>query len=96
MKQLFLFVATLLLVTACAAPAEVTQIGPDRYAVNVGAMGIEGGEAQARNKALRAASEYCEKRGEHLNVINLDSRGPVEWGSAAGSASLEFQCTTKS
>jgi len=84
------------MLTGCAAPAQVVQIGPDRYSVNVGALGIEGGEAEARNKALAAASSYCAAKGRQLNVTNLDSKGPVEWGSAAGSASVTFQCISKS
>lgn len=83
------------LLGSCAAPAQVIQIGPDRYSVNVGAMGIEGGEAAARNKALAAASDYCAGMGRQLNELSLQSHGPVEWGSAAGSASVVFQCVPK-
>ena len=77
---------------SCAAPAEVTQIGPNRFSVNVGAMGIEGGEAQARNKALQAAADYCNGQGTQMQLIGLQSKGPVEWGSAAGSATATFEC----
>jgi len=78
----------------CAAPAQVVQINPGLYSLSVGALGIEGGEAGARNKALVAASTYCTGRGQQLNVQKIDSAGPVEWGSAAGSATVVFQCVT--
>jgi hypothetical protein len=90
-------VAVAVITTSCAAPAEVVQIGPGRYLLNVGAMGIEGGEAGARNKAADGASKYCGAMGRQLNVTKLDSRGPsdVLGMSAAGSASIEFQCVPK-
>ncbi len=91
----FLLLVVLLSVGSCAAPADVTEIGPNRYAVNAGAMGIEGGEAAARNKALAAAADYCNQTGRQVNVLNLGSKGPVEWGSAAGSASVVFECLGK-
>jgi len=81
--------------SACAAPAEVAQIDPNRYSVSVGAMGIEGGEAQARNKALKTAADYCANLGRQINLLHLESKGPVQWGSAAGSATAAFECTSK-
>jgi len=95
MRALVISLAVSLVLTGCAAPAEVAQIGPDRYSVSVGAMGIEGGEAAARNKVLAAASDYCAKQGRQLNLVSMQSKGPVEWGSAAGSASAVFQCIPK-
>jgi len=95
MKYLASIAVVLVFAVACAAPAQVTQIGPDRYSVNVGAMGIEGGEAAARNKALAAAADYCTQQGRVILLVNMQSKGPVEWGSAAGSASAEFQCVAK-
>jgi hypothetical protein len=96
-RQIFILGAIAVLVASCAAPAEVVRIGPDRYLLNVGAMGIEGGEAGARNKAATAAAKYCATLGQQLNVTKLDSRGPsdVLGMSAAGSASVEFQCIPK-
>jgi len=63
--------------------------------MSVGALGIEGGEAAARNKALAGASAYCAERGQQLSVQTADSKGPVEWGSAAGSATVVFRCVLK-
>lgn len=95
MKFLASMAVALIFAADCAAPAQVTQIGPDRYSVNVGAMGIEGGEAAARNKALAAAADYCTNQGRRVSLVNMQSKGPIEWGSAAGSASAEFQCVPK-
>jgi hypothetical protein len=95
MKRTIALVLLVAGVGGCAAPAEVVQIGPDRYSVNVGALGIEGGEAEARNKALASASNYCSGIHRQVNVLTLSSKGPVEWGSAAGSASVVFQCIPK-
>ena len=81
-----------LAVAGCAAPAQVVQINPGLYSLSVGALGIEGGEAAARNKAFTAASNYCANQGHQLNVQNMGSKGPVEWGSAAGSATVMFRC----
>jgi putative hemolysin len=80
--------------TGCAAPSQVVEINPGVYSLNVGAMGIEGGEAAARNKALAAASAYCAQKGQQLSLDQQSSHGPVEWGSAAGSASVTFHCVT--
>jgi hypothetical protein len=80
------------LISGCAASAKVVQIGPDSYALNVGAMGIEGGEAGARNKGVATAGEFCAKQNRLLNLVKIESKGPVELGSAAGSASLSFRC----
>lgn len=95
MSKALLVTFLVIALSSCAAPAEVNQIGPNRYAVNVGAMGIEGGEAEAKNKALAAANEYCADLGKQVSLVNLQSRGPVEWGSAAGSASAIFECIAK-
>jgi putative hemolysin len=85
-------VAPVMLIAGCAASTQITEVNPGVYAVNVGAMGIEGGETAARNKALAAASSYCAAQGRKLSVQSQQSRGPVEWGSAAGSASVTFAC----
>ena len=85
----------LFLVAGCAAPAQVVQISPGLYSLSLGALGIEGGEAAARNKALVAASTYCAGLGQQLSVQRVDGAGPVEWGSAAGSATVVFQCIPK-
>jgi hypothetical protein len=79
-------------VVGCAAPPQVVQINPGIYSLSVGALGIEGGEAGARNKALAAASNYCAGHKQQLSVQTIDGAGPVEWGSAAGSATVIFQC----
>ena len=81
-----------LVVAGCAAPARVVQINPGIYSVSVGALGIEGGEAAARNKAFTAASDYCAGIAHRLDVQDMGSKGPVEWGSAAGSATVVFRC----
>jgi putative hemolysin len=83
---------TLILLMGCAAPAQVVQINPGLYSLSVGALGIEGGEAAARNKALAAASNYCAGQGHQLSVQDIGGKGPVEWGSAAGSATVVFRC----
>jgi putative hemolysin len=72
---------TLMLLTGCAAPAQIVQINPGLYSLSVGALGIEGGEAAARNKALTAASNYCADQGHQLSVQNIGDKGPVEWGA---------------
>lgn len=82
----------LILVAGCAAPSQVIQVQPGVYSLSLGAMGIEGGEAGARNKALTAASNYCAGLGQKLSVQSQDSHGPVEWGSAAGSSTVVFRC----
>ena len=92
-RSLAIGIVVLLSATGCAAPAQVVQINPGLYSLSVGALGIEGGEAAARNKGLAAASTYCARRGQQLNVQQVDSKGPVEWGSAAGSATVVFRCT---
>jgi|GEM_PF-6715652 len=81
-----------LLMCACAAPSQVVQINPGVYSLSVGALGIEGGEAAARNKALASASTYCAQKGQQLSLEQQSSHGPVEWGSAAGSATVVFHC----
>ena len=81
------------LLAGCAAPAQIVQTNPGLYSLSVGALGIEGGEAAARNKALTAASNYCASQGHQLNVQTIGGKGPVEWGSAAGSATVVFQCS---
>jgi hypothetical protein len=81
-----------LALAACAAPARVVEINPGLYSLSVGALGIEGGEAAARNKAFEAAAHYCAEQGRRLSVQDMGSKGPVEWGSAAGSATATFQC----
>jgi hypothetical protein len=40
---------TSMLLASCAAPAQIVQINPGLYSLSVGALGIEGGEAAARN-----------------------------------------------
>ena len=92
MKWYLVVVIVLPSIFGCAAAAQVVQIGPGLYSLSVGALGIEGGEAGARNKGLAAASIYCSGRGQQLNVQNINGRGPVEWGSAAGSATVVFRC----
>jgi hypothetical protein len=85
--------ALLLGMTGCAAPSRVVEINPGVYSLSVGAMGIEGGEAAARNKALADAAAYCGAHsGGQLNVQNAESKGPADWGSAAGSATVVFRC----
>lgn len=83
----------LLSTAGCAAQAQVVQINPGVYSLSVGALGIEGGEAGAKNRAYATEAAYCASQGQQLNVQNEDSHGPVEWGSAAGSASVVFRCT---
>lgn len=78
--------------TGCAAESQVVETNPGVYSLSVGALGIEGGEAGARNKALSAASAYCGRDGRKLNLQAQQSHGPVEWGSAAGSATIVFGC----
>jgi hypothetical protein len=90
--KLFAMVAVAAALSGCAAPSQVVEIDPGLYSLNVGALGIEGGEAAARNRALVAASAYCTKQGQHLSLQGENSKGPVEWGSAAGSATVTFRC----
>jgi hypothetical protein len=88
------WVLGLVLVGSCAAQSQVVQINPGIYSLSVGAAGIEGGEAAAKNKALASASAYCSAQGRQLSVQQEDSRGPVDWGSAAGSATVTFRCVS--
>jgi len=92
MRKLCAALGAVTLLAGCAAPAQVVQIDPHTYSLSVGAMGIEGGEAAARNKALATAAAYCTGLGRQLHLQQESSHGPVEWGSAAGSASVSFQC----
>lgn len=87
-----LAVCIVALLAGCAAESQVTEIDSGLYSLNVGALGIEGGEAGARNKALAAAAKYCASTSRHLSLQTQDSHGPVEWGSAAGSATVTFRC----
>lgn len=89
-----LLISLLVSTAGCAAPAQVVQTNPGVYSLSVGAMGVEGGEAGAKNKGLAAASHYCGGLGKRLDVQEISSKGPVEWGSAAGSATITFKCTT--
>jgi len=95
MRRSLLIGGVLTLLAGCAAPSQVVEIDPGVYSLNVGALGIEGWEAAARNKALANASAYCAARGQQLSLQSADSHGPVEWGSAAGSASVVFRCIPK-
>jgi hypothetical protein len=87
-RTLLTALAVASLVAACAAPAQIVQISPGLHSLSVGALGSEGGEAAARNQAFLTACQYCVGQGNQLSVQDLGSKGPIEWGSAAGSATV--------
>lgn len=90
--RLFFGIIAALALASCASPQGVIETNPGVFTLSANALGIEGGEAAARTKALRMASDYCSARGSKLDVQAVATRGPAEWGSRAGSADITFLC----
>ncbi|MGD0189824.1 MAG: hypothetical protein ABSD74_03680 [Rhizomicrobium sp.] len=73
---------------SCIEPAEVAQIGRERYAVSVQVLNIEGGDAEVFDKALSTASNYCTQLGLKANLESVRTDAM----SVAAGATAVFQC----
>ena len=90
MKKLLL-VITVLVIASCAGVSNVVSAGKDTYLVaNSGTMGWSSG-GQQKAKALQKAEDFCNRKGEKLEVIRSYDSGAGGFGRIS-SAEVEFRC----
>jgi len=71
--------AALASLTGCVTvPSNVVPIGKDTYQLSMTGVGFAT-QANTNIKALRAASEYCDKMGKHLVFQHSSESGVYGW-----------------
>lgn len=79
-----------LLLAACASSTGVVATGGDTYMVGTKATAVGASSHDATAQALREANEFCARRGEKVDRINVES---LERGFARfPNAKIEFRC----
>jgi hypothetical protein len=83
-----LIAAVLAIVAGCVTlPSKIVPVGKDTYQLSMSGAGF----AQANTKkALRTASEYCDKLGKHLGLQRNAESGVYGWSPRQ--SNLTFLC----
>jgi hypothetical protein len=85
-----LFTAVSVIVAGCVTvPSNIVPVGKDTYWLSMGGVGFAT-QANTNVKALRTASEYCDKLGKHL-VMQRNSESGV-YGWSPRQSNLTFLC----
>jgi hypothetical protein len=83
-------VVALVIVAGCVTvPSNIVPIGKDTYQLSMTGVGFAT-QANTNVKALRTASEYCDKLGKHL-VMQRNSESGV-YGRSPRQSNLTFLC----
>ena len=94
MRSQFVVVAALAL-TGCISTSEVVQVGKNTYRVNTTSQGVRGIDTGGElAEAARAASEYCETKGQRVIPLGADRQG-AELQTGIGlerTATYKFRC----
>ena len=90
MNKLLILVVAVAAVAGCVTvPSTVVPIGKDTYQLSMTGVGFAT-QANTNVKALKAASEYCEKLGKHL-VFQRNAESGV-YGWSPRQSNLTFLC----
>ena len=85
------FVAAL---SACGTVSDVVAINSDTYLVSSHGVVGNGASSAEEVKAMQSANSFCQQKSLLLKVIKVEKVDP--FFGRAPSASLQFQCTSKS
>jgi hypothetical protein len=86
----FLLAVAVAIVAGCmTVPSKIVPVGKNTYQLSMTGVGFAT-QANTNVKALRTASEYCDKLGKHLSVQRNSESGV--YGFSPRQSSLTFLC----